>query len=195
MGGNFPTACQSCPSGFARKRPAAHLAGVRTWNFFSNSWTRRMRRVSHRILSKQIDTEAVSQVCLPGWRTLKNGATDCMSCPEGEYGAACSKCASGYFREACDQSSESCNPKLCDKCPRGFWQENMGQPNCLPCFPGKFQPAETRLACHDCPVGYFGRGTNLTSCARCPLGSHAAERVFALSNLSRRLLWRELQGM
>ena len=73
---------------------------------------------------------------------LKNGMTDCMSCPEGEYGAACSKCASGYFQKLVIKVPNLAIPNCATNAQEVSGVRMVGQPNCLPCFPGKFQPAE-----------------------------------------------------
>ena len=78
--------------------------------------------------------------------------------------------AKGKFRAARDNISTSCR-----SCPTGYWQENVGQPNCLPCFPGKYQPEENSTTCFDCPKGYFGQTTALRSCDRCPVGRHTSQ--------------------
>jgi hypothetical protein len=58
----------------------------------------------------------------------------------------------------------------CVKCDKGHYQEQTGQPFCLPCIPGKHQPEKGALKCEDCGKDTFTKDTAQTTCQHSGVG-------------------------
>ena len=130
----------------------------------------------------------------------------CMTCPEHKItkmeGAhnisqCIYTCSKGEFFNVTSE--------VCEKCPRGTFQDKDGQDSCKPCASETFTlktgsktciaPCkqgeflnESAEACQKCPVGYFQRDNNhrLTICMPCPLDyftdKHGAPNCTACPN-------------
>ena len=89
--------------------------------------------------------------------------------------------------------SHFCRLFISDNCPKGSYQNTVGQPFCLPCTPGTinsevgqenckvcaagtYMPSAASQApqCIDCISGQYRPTTEGTSCTSCPAGTYSS---------------------
>ena len=94
--------------------------------------------------------------CNAGQSSDSKGSAKCTSCGAGQYsnvsGVECKDCAKGRYRVN-EKDEDQNNPKTCDDCPHGYFQDTEGQASCLPCLPGEFGNETGLLQCHKCAIG------------------------------------------
>ena len=107
--------------------------------------------------------------CDPGKSSDTEGSAKCTSCGAGKYskitGGDCKACLKGRYRVGGDG-----DPKSCDACAMGFYQDSEGQASCLPCLPGEFGNETGMQSCHICDIGRVSRKPNATLCEDCDPG-------------------------
>ena len=72
------------------------------------------------------------------------------------------------------------NPKTCDDCPHGYYQDTEGQASCLPCLPGEFGDETGLLKCHKCGVGKVSAISESRNCSDCDAGRYQKREGQAL---------------
>jgi hypothetical protein len=74
--------------------------------------------------------------------------------------------------EACCPGTSGVAGK-CARCPRGTYQDKVGQLKCIPCTGGTYQVATGQTSCERCPAGSAGikiAATSAMHCIKCPAG-------------------------
>merc|ERR1711871_663708 len=74
-------------------------------------------------------------------------------------------------------------PKSCEACPMGFYQNAEGQASCLPCLPGEFGKETGMLSCHKCDAGKVSEKPNATVCVDCKAGQSSGVKGSAKCTL------------
>jgi hypothetical protein len=106
--------------------------------------------------------------CPPGkTNTIEEGNReykDCIDAPVGNKAAVYWKypqpCPRGWYQGEPGQDD-------CVECPTHYYSANTGQAACTQCPPGKHQPFIMQDSCYDCQRGKFWDSTTLT-CIECP---------------------------
>ena len=105
--------------------------------------------------------------CDAGQSSDTKGSAKCTPCGAGQYsnvtGEDCKNCDKGRYRVN-DRNENKNDPKRCDACPKGYYQDAEGQASCLPCLPGWFGNVTGMRACHACDVGKVSEDQNATMC-------------------------------
>ncbi len=111
--------------------------------------------------------------CDAGQSSDTKGSAKCTSCGAGRYsnvtGEGCKNCDKGRYRVVGKNENQD-DPKRCDACPEGYYQDAEGQASCLPCLPGWFGNVTGMRACHECDIGKVSEGQNATRCSDCDAG-------------------------
>ena len=103
------------------------------------------------------------------------GSQSCSNCGAGTFGlrfGECNDCTAGRYRVN-HKDPDKNNPKICDKCPKGYYQKLEGQASCLPCLPGEFGNETGLQTCHKCAIGKKSEGQNATTCSVCADGQYS----------------------
>ena len=91
---------------------------------------------------------------------IRCDATSCRKCSAG-YGLSdgkCAKCTAGYY-------SDGTTP--CKPCPKGQYQNAIGQSSCKSCEVTKYQDEEGKSSCKVCPNGTYQDAAGQTTCKTC----------------------------
>ena len=78
-------------------------------------------------------------------------------------------CGKGRYRVN-DKDESKNDPKRCDACPEGYYQDSKGQASCLPCLPGMYYNVSGLQMCFECGDGKYSNQTNAPTCERCQIG-------------------------
>jgi hypothetical protein len=106
------------------------------------------------------------------------GATQCLTCPTGQYGTgsgaeACVGCGPGAYSTA----SAAVASGTCLRCGGGTYSTAPTAASagaCLSCGGGTFFTGAGATTCLSCGGGTFSSGAGATACAACPAGTYAA---------------------
>jgi len=112
--------------------------------------------------------------CPCGTYSAVAGAPYCHSCPAGRFSVltnqtnsrVCEECPAGRF-----SGPGACG---CDECPRGTYQDELGQRQCKACVSGKFNGFTGSKTVHDCKAcapGKFVGSAAAEECTSCPCGT------------------------
>ena len=142
-------------------------------------------------------SDRVCEACPAGRFSTKSNAASCMACPSGKFQDAVGQpycetkqpCFPGSFESdpalnsntrcrlcPADSFTSYTNAPSCTPCPRGKFQDAVGQPYCetkQPCAPGKYEAnvsSVTNARCKDCQNMTFSPAQNLPNCTACPAG-------------------------
>jgi hypothetical protein len=95
----------------------------------------------------------------------------CSACPAGTAGAGCVICAQGKYRGTTDEAT------VCLECVPGQFSKPIkdengnlleGQPFCLDCDLGEFQPDKGQPSCISCETGFYkAKKASTEPCNRC----------------------------
>ena len=91
---------------------------------------------------------------------IRCDATSCRKCSAG-YGLSdgkCAKCTAGYY-------SDGTTP--CKPCPKGQYQNAIGQSSCKSCEVTKYQDEEGKSSCKVCPGGSYQDSVGQATCKTC----------------------------
>jgi hypothetical protein len=104
------------------------------------------------------------------------GSTTCTDCEKGTHnnsiGSVCKKCGGGFFQD--DYGKSDCVP-----CPAGEYEPptkkdvKYGATSCRKCAPGTFTSTLGNNSCLECPKGHYQRDDGGKTCIQC--GEFSAE--------------------
>jgi hypothetical protein len=165
-----PSVCDRCPSGWfaANESLTACLPCV--------PGTYAMKEESSRCKDCPqgwfTDATAKSECtrCPLGSLTLKEGSAACQKCQAGRIGnikGDCVDCRPGKFRAAGGANE---NSTVCDECPQGWFNEDLGQATCTPCNPGFFADVSGHIQCKKCPRNTYAPVVKTVHCDACRHG-------------------------
>ena len=122
--------------------------------------------------------------------------TYCIPCEAGTYAnqaasSICTDCSPGTY--ASTKNKSTCDPcpinfftnvsqtVQCKKCPAGTDTRSLqGAPECTPCSPGYFSPAEAS-SCQVCPINQYTSKNGTVTCEKCPAGSDTLSKTASIS--------------
>jgi len=128
--------------------------------------------------------------CPVGTTTGNNTENECLPCNPGSYNnkgeqTACELCSPGthnphyqkrnlHHSVECDEGKHINGFGECVPCPRGTYNDGVGEPGCKPCPAGTHNYKEGGKSENDCLSCHVGRYSNPGSsvCLPCPEGSY-----------------------
>ena len=181
---NETATCRDCPSGYMQSKLVAGSCDACPAGQYQSAegavsclpctpgrWQNRSGQTSceacgNHTASNRAGRKVPCGACMLGFSAPEPGSSKCTRCEAGKAGATCVECDKGKYR-----TGDDTDPKACDDCPKGYYQDVQGQASCLPCLPGEFGNETGMQACHKCDVGTVSATSKSWNCSDCDAGS------------------------
>ena len=129
------------------------------------------------------ETCSSGQYC--GFKSDRDITPTCLDCPVGyfkSFGEVCTNSYYGLNNDGFPSNVLSVQVNhFCEKCPSGYYTDEVGSTACQPCPGGSYGTSSTEClvcpngtysspgsqVCRECPAGRFSL-ENASSCTRCP---------------------------
>lgn len=137
-------------------------------------------------------SDGTSSDCIPcpfNTYNSENTASSCLNCNSSYYTqqigsnsvdqCILSDCPDGYVKispsfncEPCSEGRFAIGDLLCELCPQGTFNDQIGQNNCIKCPPGYFQNLTGQTTCQVCPQGTYSDEYGSSVCKKCNPGNY-----------------------